>query len=120
MQVRELAIEVLLVVPPCQPVHARRGMFLQFEERRCEMLDADVVEERGELLLLPFPCHFPYTVQRCSTLIRFCARHVLCCSAFPLVPALGSAGYCCDRVAEDENIWADYWSDDRRVSAKVR
>ena len=28
----------------------------------------------------------------CATLIRFCARHVLCWSAFPLVPALGSTG----------------------------
>ena len=28
----------------------------------------------------------------CDTLIRFCARHVLCWSAFPLVPALGSTG----------------------------
>src|SRR5881392_3125809 len=28
----------------------------------------------------------------CDTLIRFCARHVLCWPAFPLVPALGSTG----------------------------
>src|SRR6266516_6654324 len=28
----------------------------------------------------------------CDTLIRFCARHVLCWSAFPLVPALRSTG----------------------------
>src|SRR4051794_32456053 len=28
----------------------------------------------------------------CSTLTRFCARHVLCWSAFPLVHALGSTG----------------------------
>src|SRR5580692_2078014 len=28
----------------------------------------------------------------CDTLTRLCARHVLCWSAFPLVPALGSTG----------------------------
>src|SRR5437763_10895557 len=28
----------------------------------------------------------------CDTLIRFCARHVLCWPAFPLVPALRSTG----------------------------
>src|SRR5438067_3246721 len=28
----------------------------------------------------------------CDTLIRFCARHVLCWPAFPLVPALRSPG----------------------------
>src|SRR5207302_6790240 len=28
----------------------------------------------------------------CDTLIRLCARHVLCWLAFPLVPALGSTG----------------------------
>src|SRR6516164_6457102 len=30
----------------------------------------------------------------CDTLTRLCVRHVLCWSAFPLVPALGSAGRC--------------------------
>ena len=28
----------------------------------------------------------------CDTLTRLCVRHVLCWSAFPLVPALGSTG----------------------------
>ena len=35
----------------------------------------------------------------CDTLIRFCARYVLCWSAFPLVSALGSTGSAADRSA---------------------
>jgi hypothetical protein len=34
------------------------------EERHPECVDADVVEERGELLLLPLPCCLPYALQR--------------------------------------------------------
>jgi hypothetical protein len=37
---------------------------LEFEERLFEQVDADMVEERGEPLLLPFPRHFPYAFQR--------------------------------------------------------
>jgi site-specific DNA recombinase len=64
VQVLELALKVCLVVLPCQPIHARRGILLEFVERLFEQVDADVVEERGEPLLLPFPCDFPYAVQR--------------------------------------------------------
>src|SRR5580693_4703223 len=35
----------------------------------------------------------------CDTLARSCARRVLCWSAFPLVPALGSTGSAADRSA---------------------
>src|SRR5712675_2073747 len=35
----------------------------------------------------------------CDTLARSCARRVLCWSAFPLVPALGSPGSAADRSA---------------------
>ena len=35
----------------------------------------------------------------CDTLIRLCVRHVLCWSAFPLVPALRSTGSAADRSA---------------------
>jgi hypothetical protein len=64
VQVLELALEVCLVVRPCQSIHARRGVLLKFEERLFEKLDAEMVEERGEPLLLPFPCDFPYALQR--------------------------------------------------------
>jgi hypothetical protein len=64
MQVLELALEACLVVRPRQSIHARRGVLLEFEERLFEQVDADVVEERGEPLLLPFLCDFPYALQR--------------------------------------------------------
>src|SRR5262249_47593595 len=53
-----------LVVSPSQSVHSRSGILLEFEERLPQQLDGDMVEERGELLLLPVPCHLPYAVQR--------------------------------------------------------
>src|SRR5256884_1257031 len=52
VQVPELALEVCLVVLPCQPIHAGCCVLLEFEERLFEQLGADVVEERGEPLLL--------------------------------------------------------------------
>jgi hypothetical protein len=64
VQVLKLALEVCLVVLPRQPIHARRGILLEFVERLFEQVDADVVEERGELLLLPFLRDLPYAVQR--------------------------------------------------------
>src|SRR5512144_79826 len=63
-QILELALEVCLVVRPRQPIHAGCSVLLKLEERLFEQLDADVMEERGEPLLLPFPCHFPYAFQR--------------------------------------------------------
>ena len=73
VQVLKVALEVCLVGSPRQPVHAGCGILLEFEERRFEMFDADVMEERGELLLLPFACCFPYAFQRLGH-----ARPALC------------------------------------------
>jgi hypothetical protein len=42
VQVLELALEVYFVVRPCQSIHARRGVFLEFEERLFEKVDADI------------------------------------------------------------------------------
>src|SRR5713226_8639222 len=64
VQVLELAREVQLVVPPSQPIHARCGVLLKFVERFFEQFDTEMVEERGEPLLLPFPCDLPYALQR--------------------------------------------------------
>jgi hypothetical protein len=64
MQVLKIALEILLVVPPGQPVHAGSGILFKFVERLVEQIDADMVEERGEPLLLPFLCDFPYALQR--------------------------------------------------------
>jgi hypothetical protein len=63
MQVLELAPEVLFVVPTCHPIEARRGVLLQFEKRLFQSIHGDMMQERGELLLLPFLCCFPYAVQ---------------------------------------------------------
>src|SRR5215831_12461676 len=56
--------EIRLVFSPSQSVHSGSGILLEFEERLPQQLDGDMVEERGELLLLPVPCHLPYAVQR--------------------------------------------------------
>jgi hypothetical protein len=63
MQVLDIAFEVCLVVLPPQPIHPRGGILLEFEERLFEQLDTEVVEERGEPLLLPLPCDLPYAFQ---------------------------------------------------------
>src|SRR5260370_25794070 len=63
MQVFELAPEVRFVGLPRQSVHAGRSLLLQIEERLFEQIDGDVVQERGEPLLLPFLCRLTYAVQ---------------------------------------------------------
>src|SRR5262245_34593805 len=64
VQVLEFVLELCLVVPPRQPVHAGCSVHFEFVERLFQMLDADVVEKRGEPLLLPFLRYFPYAFQR--------------------------------------------------------
>ena len=64
MQVLKIALKVLLVVPTCQPVHSSCSILLEFRECLCEVINTDVMEERGELLLLPLPCSLPYARQR--------------------------------------------------------
>jgi hypothetical protein len=64
MQILKIALKVLLVVPACQPIHSGCGILLEFRECLCEVINTDVMEERGELLLLPLPCGLPYAFQR--------------------------------------------------------
>src|SRR5215216_3149080 len=64
MQVLEVLLEILLVVPPRHPVHARCGVFFDRKELRFEQVGVDVVEQRREPLLPPLPCRSPYAVQR--------------------------------------------------------
>src|SRR6267154_377470 len=63
-QALQITLEVCLVVRPCQPIHTGRGVVLEFEERLLKQIETEVVEERSELLLLPFLCDFPNAVQR--------------------------------------------------------
>jgi hypothetical protein len=64
VQVFDIAIEVCLVVLPRQAVHPGRSVLLDFEKRQPEQSDTDVVEERGELFLLPLLRSLPYASQR--------------------------------------------------------
>ena len=64
VQISELALELCFVGFARQPVHARRRVLLKCAERLAEVIDAYVVEQRGELLLLPFSRDFPYAFQR--------------------------------------------------------
>src|ERR1019366_9148952 len=47
-----------------QTIHPRCSILLEFKECLFEVINTDVVEERGELLLLPLPCSLPYALQR--------------------------------------------------------
>ena len=51
MQVGEPGLKIGLIVLPCHAVHARGGITLEREERFPKQIDAEMVEERGELLL---------------------------------------------------------------------
>ena len=64
MKIVDPRFEVRLVVVPRHAIHAGGGLALKRVERRPESLGIDVVEERGELSLLPSPCGFTYAVQR--------------------------------------------------------
>src|SRR5580704_11170011 len=64
MQILDPEFEVRLVVLPRHTIHTGGGFALKRVERRPERIDTDMVEERGELLLLPLPCGLPYAAQR--------------------------------------------------------
>ena len=64
MQISEVSVKVCFVGPPRQSIYSRCGIFFEFEERLFEEINADVVEERCEPLLLPLPCSLPYALQR--------------------------------------------------------
>ncbi len=64
VQILDPAIKIGLVGLPRQPIDARGGIALEREKRRSEHRCADVVEERGEPLLLVSPCDLWYALQR--------------------------------------------------------
>jgi hypothetical protein len=57
-------LKVRLVVLPGHAIHAGGGFAFERIERQPERIDIDVVEERGEPLVLPKLCCLPYAVQR--------------------------------------------------------
>jgi len=59
-----------------------------------------MMEERGELFLLPSALRLAVRGPAPGSHVsRPCVRSVLCCSAFPLVPGLGSTGSATGRPA---------------------
>ena len=51
MEVLKILLEVQLVLLPGQAIDARCRVFFKIRERFVEQIDADMVEERRELLL---------------------------------------------------------------------
>jgi len=64
MQGLDPMVEVRFVVLPRYAIHPRSGFALERVERCPKRVGTDVVEERGELTLLPLPCGLSYAVQR--------------------------------------------------------
>src|SRR4051794_15339699 len=62
VQCLEPKFKTYLVFLPCHSVHARS--LLERVECGQESTDADMVEDRGEPLLLSQACGLPYTIQR--------------------------------------------------------
>src|SRR6202021_1604349 len=64
MQISEVSVKVCCIGLPCQPLHAGGGFACERKERVPQQIDVNVVQKRGELLLLPLPCGLPYAIQR--------------------------------------------------------
>src|ERR1700731_2306152 len=64
VQISEVSVKVCFVGRPRQSIHPGGGIAFESEERRPQAVDADVVEECSEPLLLPLPCGLPYALQR--------------------------------------------------------
>ena len=63
-QISEVQVKVCGVVLPRHAVHAGRRLTLDSVKRFAERLVVDVVQERGELLRLPFSGFGPHTLER--------------------------------------------------------
>jgi hypothetical protein len=90
VQVRDIAIEIRLVGLPCQPIHSGCGILLELKERRLKVFQADVMQERGELLLRSLACHLSYAIQRLghASPVLSPARALLCRIPLGLRPSL--------------------------------
>src|SRR5438132_2208778 len=90
VQVLDLAIEVCLVVLPCQPIHTRCGISLEGENTTRS--SSTLIWWKSEVNRSFFRCLATCRMRSsaCVTLSRSCARRVLCWLAFPSASALGS------------------------------
>src|SRR6266481_1099532 len=78
MQISEVSVKVCFVGRPRQSVHTGGSFALERQECFPEKIDADVVEERSEPLLLPLPCGLSYALQRlCHALPSLCPVRAL-------------------------------------------
>ena len=64
MQICEPRLEICLVVLPRHAVHSGSSLAFERVVRRAKGVDRNVMQKRGELLLLPAPCGVPYAAQR--------------------------------------------------------
>src|SRR5262249_2549723 len=64
VEILEVALEVHFVVLPRHPVDPSGSPAFERVEGCPERFGVDMVEKRGEPLLLPLPCGLPYAVQR--------------------------------------------------------
>src|ERR1700752_3278078 len=92
VQISEVSVKVCFVGRPRQSIHPRGGIAFEREERHPQAVDADVVEECGELSFFRCLAACRTLSSACVTRSRPCVRCVLCWRAFPLAPALGSTG----------------------------
>ena len=63
MQVGEPGLKVGLIVLPCHAVHTGSGIMLERKERFSKQIDTEMVEERGELLLLLLLHSLSHTIE---------------------------------------------------------
>src|ERR1700745_1643583 len=78
VQISEVSVKVCFVGRPRQSIHPGGGIAFERVERHPQAVDADVVEECGEPLLLPLPCGLPYALQRlCHALPSLCSVRAL-------------------------------------------
>jgi len=64
VEILEIALEVHFVVLPGHPIDSSGSFAFERVECHLERVDVDLVEKRGEPLLLPLPCGLPYAAQR--------------------------------------------------------
>jgi hypothetical protein len=64
VQIPQIISQVLLVVLPPHPVHARRRLRIDLVERQPQPVHADMVQQRGELRILIPSRDLAHTIQR--------------------------------------------------------
>ncbi len=71
MQVEEVALLTRLVVLPCHAIVPGSGTALERQERFPQQVNIDVLQQRGELLLLPLLGSVPYTPCTADSALAF-------------------------------------------------